>query len=125
MSTEPTRDRSVQTTSQEPPTLRRSRKRTETEFSLPIGPEEVRTRIERTAELTPKFTLTHIAPFAAILSRRTNLVTWGETIEIRWSTTSEGVDVTVVADLRFPTALGDYGQSRRDIETLFHALSGH
>lgn len=106
-----------------PPRMTRSRRRTASEFALPADASEVRARVEDIARTLPRFSLARTGPSGATLSRRANLFTWGQTVTISWSPNGQGVEMSVVAEINFPTALGDYGQGRRDIGVLFDALT--
>lgn len=106
------------------PTRARSRSRTETEFSVTDGPSELRSRLEQAVTTLPQFTIQALEADGAVLTRRVNLLTWGEVITIRWTEQDGSTDVIVQADVRHPTALGDYGQAGRDVDLIVGALLG-
>ena len=104
------------------PTRTRSRTRTEAEFTVPARAAEVRARLERAVAVLPQFAVRALDADAALLTRRVNLLTWGEVVTIRWADRDGLTEVVIQADLRFPTVFGDHGQAGRDVDALIQAM---
>ena len=101
--------------------ITRSGKRVEASFVSALSPEQFPARLGALADR--RFALISVTADAAQLRRRVDAFTWGGEVRVRWVPIDQGVNVQIEMVPRFPTALGDYGQGRRDVIALVRELT--
>ncbi|MFJ5694141.1 hypothetical protein ACIP9X_09835 [Arthrobacter sp. NPDC093125] len=84
-------------------------------LTLGISSEMLREKIHSIVQSERRFSRIEEAPGRIDVFVRGNLWTWGEVIQVTFTETADGTEVTAICRPRVSTTLFDYGQSGSDL----------
>jgi hypothetical protein len=92
------------------------------EFSLPAAPEAVKEIIKGNIRGNRRFDLLGEDPTTLRVKARASAFTWGEEIVVNLQGADGGTRITAECRHKQRTAIVDFGQSRRDLQTVLQGL---
>lgn len=95
---------------------------TQARFSVPLAPGAVKEIVKGNIQGNRRFDLLSEDPTTLVIKARASAFTWGEDIIVTLKDMNDETQIEAECRHKQRTAIIDFGQSRRDLQTVLHGL---
>lgn len=92
------------------------------EYSVPVAPDAVKEIIKNNVRDSRRFNLLSEDPTTLLIKARASTFTWGEEIVVSLQGADGGTRINAECRHKQRTAIVDFGQSKRDLQTVLQGL---